>query len=129
MWFLAYVVHHYLGGFLQDHLPVAGAAVLTFACTAVVSYLLTGVVTRPLRRVFAHVTTHSHERLVGRICRVRTSEVTPTFGQAELRVHNSFLTISVRSSDTPPLKKGEEAVITEYSNEQDTYDITRFERP
>lgn len=123
MWFLAFCLHHYVSPAVIHLAPPLVIALFIFLATVFGSYLATGLATRPLRRVFRVVSTHGGHNLVGRSCRIKTSCVDAEFGQAELTVKDSYLTISVRCGEQNTLHKGDEAVIIEYNPEKHVYEV------
>ena len=126
MWILAYFYYVYVSPKLSLGVPAMVISLGLFTVIFVVSLFSTGLTTRPFRKLFHHATTHGHHNLMGKICKVKTTEVTPEFGQAELRVDDSFLLLSVRCKDGTNFSKGDEAVITFYNPERDVYEIKKI---
>ncbi len=89
--------------------------------TTAVSYVVAGLAARPLRHVFGAVTVHAHHHLIGQACVVRSSRVDREFGEGDLTVNGSFLTISLRTMSGETLQKGDTAQITGYDENQDAY--------
>lgn len=123
MWLMAYFVNSLLPDAMKGMMPFIIFIMLLFMILGIVSIFLTGLTSRPFRKVFKIKTTHGHAYLVGKICKIKTSEVTPTFGQAELQVKDSHLLLSVRATGANNLKKGGEAVILGYNKAKDTYNV------
>ena len=127
MWILAYCYYSLLAPRFQALAPwipgivLAGASLLLILLT---SAFLTGLTTRPMRRIFAHRSTHGSEYLIGSTCKIKTSRVDATFGQAELKSDDSFLLISVRCDATSDLAKGDDALIIDYDQEKDIYTVS-----
>jgi membrane protein implicated in regulation of membrane protease activity len=126
MWLAALVMTTVLPAGVGD---VLSPMFLWFICFGVVfalCFVATAFLLRPFRGVFALKTTRGHQFLVGRICRIKSGRVTPRYGQAELRVDDSFLLIAVRCPDDSALRKGDEAVITGYDTDRDVYEVTKL---
>ena len=88
------------------------------------SVLLTKVVTQPLRDKFEPVEPNRAEDLIGRRCQITTSEVTQSFGQAQVPTDAAPLLLNVRAKDTP-LAKGEAAEIVGFDPEKNVYFIEK----
>jgi len=88
----------------------------------VLGLLLTKIVTQPLRDKFEPVEPNRAEDLIGRECRITTSEVTPTFGQAQIPTEAAPLILNVRVKETP-LARGAPAVIVDFDPDQNVYFI------
>jgi len=128
LWILAYLYHVYLSPIFQGWLswiPALILAGIVFVVAFLAAVFLTSLTTRPLRRVFEHRPTHSQYHLIGKTCKVKTSKVTATFGQAALKVDDSHLLLSVRCPEENSFAKGDEAVIADYDKDKDVYLISR----
>lgn len=86
--------------------------------------LLTKLVTQPLRDKFEPVEPNRAEDLIGRRCQITTSQVTPTFGQAQVPTEAAPLLLNVRAKGTP-LAKGEPAVIVDFDPDRNIYFIEK----
>jgi len=126
MWVMAYLFNWLISPRLVQFVPAVVLGIVAFAGTGVVSLFLAGLTTRPFRDVFKTETTHGAGHLVGSTCKIKTSRVTPKFGQAELKVEDSFLLIAVRCAEDAGLKRGDEAVIVGFNEERNTYDIRKL---
>ena len=126
MWLGALVLTAVLPSALGDTVPPLMLWVLCFACVFAVCFVLTSLLLRPFRGVFALKTTRGHRHLIGRVCRIKSGRVTRRFGQGELRVDDSFLLIAVRCDESILLTKGDEAVITGYDEDRDAYEVTKL---
>ena len=94
---------------------------LRLLLTATASYVAAGLAARPLRHVFGAVTVHAHDHLIGQICTVRSSTVDSSFGEGDLTIKGSFLTLSLRAQPGETLTKGDSALITGFDENQDAY--------
>lgn len=126
MWIEAYIITCYAPAWMRDWLPPLVFFLAVLAVCFIIAFVLTGITTRPLRRFFRRQTQHGHEHLVGKICRIRSGRVTPSFGQAEMVVGESFLTIDVRAPEEEKLGKRDEAVVVEYHADSDSYEVRKL---
>jgi hypothetical protein len=90
----------------------------------VLGVLLTKVITQPLRDKFEPAEPNRAEDLIGRECRITTSQVTQTFGQAQVPTDAAPLILNVRVKQTP-LAQGEPAVLVEFDPDQNVYFIEK----
>jgi hypothetical protein len=131
VWCSAFAVAYWLVTLLLDRLADAPetrtnlfyAAQYTVRNVAI-GVLLTKFVTQPLRDKFEPVEPNRAEDLIGRRCQITTSEVTPTFGQAQVPTEAAPLLLNVRVRETP-LAKGEPAVIVDFDPEKTVYFIEK----
>lgn len=123
MWVVAFVWHMLFGGWMLAALPVVMAMVVTLLVVGFLALLATGWLTRPMRKLFVVHTQHGNEYLIGKTCVVRTTQVTASAGQAELRLGQAQLVIDVRCEGENGLGKGSEAVIVDYSPDRKFYSI------
>jgi hypothetical protein len=112
-----------VGTVLVDGAAGAAAAVLSVAVLAaglLLAWLSTGLLVRPLRRVFAAAAPPSRSDFLGRVCVIRTGQVTADFGQAEVTADDgSSAIIQVRQpgpdpAGAEPLRAGSTALIFDY---------------
>jgi hypothetical protein len=126
MWIEAYVINTCAPAWLRGWFPSFVFFAAVFGVSFLLAYFLTGVTTRPLRKYFRNTAQHGHEHLVGKICHIRSSRVTPAFGRAEMTIGESFLTIDVRAPEDEELKKRDEAVIVDYHKDSDAYEVRKL---
>lgn len=93
-----------------------------------IAALATKVLTQPLRGKFDPVEPNKSEDLVGKVCIVTTSEVTETFGEAELATDGAPLKLKVRNSNDN-LAKGDTALIVDFQSEGNLYFVAKFDVP
>ena len=89
-----------------------------------IGVLAAKVLTQPLRDKFEPVEPNRAEDLIGRPCQITTSQVTSTFGQAQVPTEAAPLLLNVRVRETP-LAKGEPAVIVDFDPEKNVYFIEK----
>ena len=103
---------------------VQSATVVVSLPLLAIGVLLTKFLTQPLRDKFEPVEPNRAEDMIGRRCQITTSEVTPTFGQAQVPTEAAPLLLNVRIRETP-LAKGEPAVIVDFDPEKNVYFIEK----
>lgn len=94
------------------------------------SLFLTKFLTTPLKPLMRKLKEgEKHRPVIGRVCVVKTSEVTETFGQAEAEDDSGNpLLLHVRVSEgSPALSKGERALIVDTLDNAKTYIIRKLE--
>lgn len=129
VWGSAFAIAYWLVTLLLDRLADDTASrtelfyVLQYVVrNLVLGVLLTKIVTQPLRDKFEPVEPNRAEDLIGRECRITTSEVTQTFGQAQIPTEAAPLILNVRVKETP-LARGAPAVIVDFDPDQNVYFI------
>jgi len=124
MWIMACFVYVCISPSLPAGVTGLLLVIGIFLATTTASLVLVGFTARPFRRLGVIHTIHGADHIVGKICNIKTSKVTASFGQAEIKVEDSFLLLSVRCSDeTSTLAKGDDAVIVDYDREKDLYEV------
>ena len=87
--------------------------------------VMTKVFTNPLKSAFEGRQSITKKDFVGKECLVTSSQVTPTFGMAELTVDSVPQLIDIRAKDeNDEFKKGETALIYSYNEERDVFYVT-----
>jgi hypothetical protein len=92
-----------------------------------VALIATKIMTHPLRDKFDVKEPNRAQDLLGRECVVTTSEVTDSFGQAEVSAEASPLRLNVRTTGEP-LCKGDVAVIVDFDRENNLYFVQKPEK-
>lgn len=89
-----------------------------------VAAMLTKVVTQPLRGRFDPVEPNKAKDLIGRMCTITTSEVSATFGEADLQTDAAPLKLKVRNTDEE-IHKGDAVVIVDFEPEGNLYFVKK----
>jgi hypothetical protein len=89
-----------------------------------IAVFITKCLTQPLRGRFDHQEVNLAKDLIGGICKVTTSEVTESFGEAEYSTGGAPLKLRVRA-ENENLARGNDAVIVGFHPEQNVYLIKR----
>lgn len=93
-----------------------------------VAALLTKAATQPLRGRFDPVEPNQQQDLVGKVCVVTTSEVTETFGEADLATDAAPLKLKVRNTHDN-ISKGDTVLIVDFQSEGNLYFVAKYEVP
>jgi len=94
----------------------------------IITAIITKVATAPLVKIFTALNKEyeEHKPVVGRTCRILTSEVTDKFGQAEIETSGSPLVINVRAYSDARFEKGESALIIKEDREKNLYTVAKL---
>ena len=64
--------------------------------------------------------------IIGKLCTVISLEANSTYGQVEIAMQGSPLTLNIKTRDGEVLKKGDEDVVFDRDSDNETYIVTRF---
>jgi uncharacterized membrane protein (DUF485 family) len=92
----------------------------------VLAFILTGFLVRPLRGMFSLVTEHAGITIVGRMVRITSRTVSPTFGTATCDNAGAGILMRVNCRDGITLKRDDMAVVVSYDEQQQTYLVAPF---
>ncbi len=92
---------------------------------SIVSLLLTSLAIRPLAPAFAHKSGTKSRDLIGKIAKVSTGKVTPSFGQAELDEGGNALILQIRD-DGGSLARGDRVVLTHFDEASGTFTVEKL---
>ncbi|PZF84428.1 hypothetical protein [Jiangella anatolica] len=107
--------------------PGLAASVLILAVSLAVAALGTALLARPIRHLLRPGRPADPARLVGSICVVRTGEVGPDTGQAEVTgADGTPVVIEVRHDGVEELRPGNTALIDDYDAEHGVFWVTAF---
>lgn len=125
MWTCSLIVNFYFTG----HSAVLALAFLV--PNLLVSAIVTRYVTLPLRPLFRLLrrTEDNHQPMIGRPCRITTSNASSSFGQAEVETKGAPLLIDVRTMDGISLPRGANAVIFREDTERGIYYVVEASNP
>ncbi len=121
-WCISMLSNHYLN-VDQSLLISAGLLVPNL----IVSLIVAGLVTRPLRRVFSTLSDdEKHQKVLRKVGVIITSEVNATFGQMEIETKGAPVVINVRTLGETILKKGDKALVCKQDKEKGIYFIEKY---
>jgi len=92
-------------------LVMLAVALTTFAGSAVAAIAVTGLIVRPLRKQFHHTTEHAGATLVGKTCRIKSTQVSDSWGQGEVELNRAPVILKVVCDEENNLTRGSEALI------------------
>ena len=124
----------WLGSMIANHYWTGGNTLLALAAlvpNSVLSLVVTRYVTLPLKPLFRLLRRDEDEHVpvVGRQCRITTSEANGSFGQAEIATEGAPLLIDVRTLDGGSITRGTTAVVVRADNDRGIYFIAEMPRP
>ena len=124
MWAVSVLSSHYLNPRLSMLVALAW-----FVPNLLLGLLLTKAMTTPFRFIFRHANLgiEAPTKIVGKTCMIATSSVTPKFGQAQIEQEGAPITLNVRCREGALLSKGDEALIIEHNEDNDTYVVIPFD--
>lgn len=123
-WLLSYFTVKY-GLFWNNfesirYLVGSGIMLLSF----LVSIPLTAQFIKPLKKFFAKLNQETTSKsLLGKQCTVRSTRVSPTFGEAECVNDGASLILKIRASEDYALAKGDLVRIIEIDSQKSTYQV------
>jgi len=120
MWAISVIANYRLNpmGSLLLSLPI-------FAGNLIVSLLVCKVFIMPFRKMFASLNkdANASRPVMGRICKVVTTEVSAKMGQAEMSSKGAPILINVVAEGDKVFKKGDEALVVSKNDENGVYTI------
>ena len=118
-----------LGNYYLGNQSVATAALLLIP-NLVISLLLTKLVTFPLIRVFSDGKNEfeTNRDVIGRTCVVLLTASNLKVGQAEVESASGVpLLLTVKTTEGPPIRRGEKGLVIDYDDASHTYLIEPFD--
>jgi hypothetical protein len=108
--------------------PGVVASVVIVVLAVAVAAVATGLLARPIRHALRAGAVADPVRLVGTVCVVRTGEVGPDTGQAEVTgADGTPVVIEVRHDGIEELRPGSTAMIHDYDAERGVFWVTAFD--
>lgn len=98
------------------------------AVATAVTLPITGLVVSPLAMLFEVSSGYdSREQIIGGVCEVRSGRVDGDFGQARFETQGAELVISIRCAEPNELGRGDQALIIDYIEDDNTYFVEPME--
>lgn len=123
-WFITYIVSKYVFGWIESELLywLLGSSLVVLSFTF--SLPITAYAIRPLRKLFANLNAASdNKRIIGRQCKVRSTTVSSTSGEATCDIDGASLLLNVRADSKYNFQRGDVAYIIDYEKEKSIYHI------
>lgn len=123
MWVYSVVANLLLDAVLP--LPDLARFILGLALFAPLAAMMTKILTNPLKSAFEGRASVKKDDFVGKECLITSSQVTATFGTAQLVLDGVPQLIDIRAKDDGDVfHKGETALIYRYDGERDVFYVT-----
>jgi hypothetical protein len=104
------------------------AGIVLFIVSFISSVYLTAFIIKPIRPLFKGLmVTHNYKSSLGQIVEIRSSSVTKTRGQATCEDGGAGLILEVRCDESYQFKRGDKAVILQYDETANCYEIISLE--
>ena len=94
----------------------------------ILSLPITSFVVSPLKDLFRTTEITAGNTVVGRVCTVTSGSVDEGFGQAKLDDGGAGLLLSVRSDSDSELERGSRALIIDYDDESNIYEVECYDQ-
>ena len=125
-WLVVYLISLYLLSHLDIGFLFWIGASLSIIFSFVIAIPVTIAVTKPMRRFFKVSYATRNNDLLGEVCQVITSEVTDSFGEAELDKQGDHFIFQIRNTQSNIIKKGDKVILVEYDAEQHLYHVKQY---
>lgn len=125
-WLVVYLISLYLLSQLEVGFLFWIGAIAAIIVAIIIAIPVTIAITRPMRSFFKVSYATKSNDLLGELCQVITSEVSDTFGEAELNKAGEHYIFQVRAKAGSSITKGDEVVLVEYDSEQHLYYVKKY---
>ncbi|WP_144392257.1 OB-fold-containig protein [Pleionea sediminis] len=121
-WLISYIASKYLFFWVESESLMWLIGSLTSIGSLALALPITAWCIRPLRKLFKKLHGGSdNKNLLGRPCRVRSSKVNKTFGEAVCDFDGASLLLKVRADEKYQFKRGDTAYIVDYDATKSVY--------
>ena len=122
-WILCYYIVYLLFDWIPEGVLRYLISLPIIAGCLYVAAVLTAVVVKPFRSLFAKMEQKTEKKVLGQTAIVRTMRVDNGFGEATLEDGGAGLIFKVRTLGDVAFKKGDRVVLLEYIKENNTYNV------
>jgi len=122
-WFVCFVFVHYMFAITPEGLYRLMAGISILGSSAYIALLVTSVVVKPVRPLFANINQEPMKHIVGQTVTVRTSVVDNDFGEAMLDDGGAGLILKIRTKGDDRFSKGDRVVLLERLNDSNVYRV------
>ncbi len=126
-WLFATLGSELLRQFVTEGVWYIVGGLLLLIVSLIFAVLVSALLIRPLRRFFPSNEGLSRVALIGKLCQIRTMQVTEKYGQAEFDDGGAGLLIQVRAREGNGLKRGDKALIVEYDDQREAFLIRAYD--
>ena len=123
-WGISFFGTYLIRAFIADSgLLYMGTACVLLMAALLGALFMTQLTIRPLRPLFkkTYASPNKHLMLVGKVCKVRSTQVNKEFGEAVFEEEGTSLIIKVRYDGPLTMSKGDTAYIIEYNDDNNSY--------
>jgi len=124
-WAVSYLGARVLAPIMESTLAHWTLGSGVFLGSAIVGFLVTALVLRPIAGRIPEEEVRGGQTLVGRVCELTTGRVDSGFGQARLAGRGAELVLQVRCADDNDLRRGDALLIIDYDESQPAYVVCR----
>ncbi len=126
-WLISFYTVHILFPLIPSGLLTWVAGVGTLLGATIGATFITAMLIKPLRPLFKKLEVHLDKRIVGQTAKVRSSRVDQAFGEAVLEDGGAGLILKVRSADHQVYGRGDDVVIIDYVEADNTFKVVSLE--
>lgn len=122
-WLISYYATYFLKPVVPTTLLKILASIGILAASLYMAVMLTSIVIRPIRKLFAKLDIDETKHIIGQTATVRSSVVNTERGEAILNDGGAGLLLNVRASDNEEFHKNDEVVIIEQINDNNLFRV------
>lgn len=122
-WMISFTAVYFTDALIPDGVVQWLFNIVVFIVVVYISAKLTAICISPLKPLFAATLQNTRKSVIGQIAIVRTSEVTQTFGEANLNDGGAGLIIKVRSYKDETFAKGDRVALLDYNPDENAYRV------
>ncbi len=126
-WVICFIVVHYYQDQISNNLVEIFVGFWIIILAPFISAPIVGTLLTPLKPFFRKLRDSAEGRkadsLIGHLAVVRTNKITMDFGDAEIDDEGANLILKVRAEEPNDFKRGDNVIITEYLEAENTYRI------
>lgn len=126
-WVICFIAVHYYQDKISNNLVEIFVGIWIIILAPFISAPIVGTMLTPLKPFFRKLKDSAEGRkadsLIGHLAVIRTNKVTKDFGDAEVNDEGANLILKVRAEEPNDFKRGDNVIITEYSEDKNTYRI------
>ena len=126
-WVICFIAVHYYQDKISNNLVEIFVGIWIIILAPFISAPIVGTMLTPLKPFFRKLKDSAEGRkadsLIGHLAVIRTNKVTMDFGDAEVNDEGANLILKVRAEEPNDFKRGDNVIITEYSEDKNTYRI------
>lgn len=122
-WLISYYLVHFLFAYVPEGLLQFLLGVPIFIVALYIAVMITAVLIKPLRPLFAKAQQQTHKHVLGQTAIVRTLRLDKDFGEVMLEDGGAGLIFKARADGDTEFKKGDRVVLLEHDEQNNTYRV------